>query len=820
MDNFRDMDKILWDSPENMRKQNNSMELQVRDAEGFILMSPELQDDLKSTMSRLENACTEYGSNTSSDLVLQLNWKKPETTIYQDGNVMAYLQHSGIFPDVTEPGMKEKDFFSQQLKNVLSMVYEESYKILVLSEKPLPIENDKNVQQAPSEVKWQREKQTLLDIVQSLKDYLNKISHKEKQENSSFFDWRGKLLQAVECILEKEQNTLQGYLQSHFHNSGSGDTGALVKKLEYIVEQQEHQQTLVLEHLLSSDRNSLLAEIQDLKAQLRLTHLQNQEKLQQLQETLIDTENHGSKQEHQLRRQVELLEYKLQEEKLIASNLQDSLQSEQDKASKIHELLKEEHTAIVNLKSELCESKQTNEKLEKALEELQKEVIKYRSALEMKEKGITAVFQDLQNEQQELQTMLDERQHQHKIREDESSRAIEELQAALELQCIQNNQLSVALEHQQSANIDLQTEQSRCEALLCQYQNKLLQLQKNIDAEKNHSLELLSALSHDHDLTEQLNMKMNECESCKHKNVLPNLQAQLYIERSYARELLAAIERTQQQELNSKKQMDGMQRYCEETQKEENYTSLQVSQATLQNLKQDIIHGLNIHKKKETQMKEEWEQLHPILKALRDQGNRTRQGIRGRKYEQQVDCDKLKELQKSQETQAIPAYIINSLQESEGITRLKEKSVLQAADLKAAENDTRNTDRTVGKKSTMASSNLKMQKLYRKYLRAESFRKALVYQKKYLLLLLGGFQECEQATLSLIARMGIYPSPTSLNVSEARSQSFTRFRSAVRVVIAISRLKFLIRKWHKVGRKEVSSEANSPTVACSTCENF
>ncbi|KAF7243633.1 Pericentrin, partial [Varanus komodoensis] len=363
--------------------------------------------------------------DTSSDLVLQLNWKKPETTIYQDGNVMAYLQHSGIFPDVTEPGMKEKDFFSQQLKNVLSMVYEESYKILVLSEKPLPIENDKNVQQAPSEVKWQREKQTLLDIVQSLKDYLNKISHKEKQENSSFFDWRGKLLQAVECILEKEQNTLQGYLQSHFHNSGSGDTGALVKKLEYIVEQQEHQQTLVLEHLLSSDRNSLLAEIQDLKAQLRLTHLQNQEKLQQLQETLIDTENHGSKQEHQLRRQVELLEYKLQEEKLIASNLQDSLQSEQDKASKIHELLKEEHTAIVNLKSELCESKQTNEKLEKALEELQKEVIKYRSALEMKEKGITAVFQDLQNEQQELQTMLDERQHQHKIREDESSRAIE-----------------------------------------------------------------------------------------------------------------------------------------------------------------------------------------------------------------------------------------------------------------------------------------------------------------------------------------------------------------------------------------------------------
>uniref|UniRef100_K1Q771 Pericentrin n=1 Tax=Magallana gigas TaxID=29159 RepID=K1Q771_MAGGI len=51
-----------------------------------------------------------------------------------------------------------------------------------------------------------------------------------------------------------------------------------------------------------------------------------------------------------------------------------------------------------------------------------------------------------------------------------------------------------------------------------------------------------------------------------------------------------------------------------------------------------------------------------------------------------------------------------------------------------------------------------IQRLYGKYLRADSYRKALVYQKKYLLLLLGGFQDCEQTTLALIARMGVYPS--------------------------------------------------------------
>ncbi|KFV03304.1 A-kinase anchor protein 9, partial [Pterocles gutturalis] len=96
------------------------------------------------------------------------------------------------------------------------------------------------------------------------------------------------------------------------------------------------------------------------------------------------------------------------------------------------------------------------------------------------------------------------------------------------------------------------------------------------------------------------------------------------------------------------------------------------------------------------------------------------------------------------------------------------------------------------------SENAVLRRIYGKYLRAESFRKALIYQKKYLLLLLGGFQECEEATLALIARMGGHPSYTDLEVITHHSKSFTRFRSAVRVSIAISRMKFLVRRWHRV----------------------
>lgn len=82
---------------------------------------------------------------------------------------------------------------------------------------------------------------------------------------------------------------------------------------------------------------------------------------------------------------------------------------------------------------------------------------------------------------------------------------------------------------------------------------------------------------------------------------------------------------------------------------------------------------------------------------------------------------------------------------------------------------------------------LLLQRMYGRYLRSESFRKALIYQKKYLLLLLGGFQECEEATLSLLSRMGGRPSLASLDALSQRRRGLTRFRSAVRVSIALSR---------------------------------
>ncbi|MCJ8735508.1 hypothetical protein PDJAM_G00247820 [Pangasius djambal] len=118
---------------------------------------------------------------------------------------------------------------------------------------------------------------------------------------------------------------------------------------------------------------------------------------------------------------------------------------------------------------------------------------------------------------------------------------------------------------------------------------------------------------------------------------------------------------------------------------------------------------------------------------------------------------------------------------------------------------------TVRDLSTADADNATLKRIYGKYLRSESFRKALIYQKKYLLLLLGGFQECEEATLSLIASMTgphAYTHTPFLECVSHRRRGYTRFRSAARVCIALFRMRFLVRRWQKVTGGSININRN------------
>ncbi|XP_067994329.1 pericentrin isoform X4 [Melanerpes formicivorus] len=940
VDDDQDMEKIL----------------QMREADNLTLTPSDLQDDARSRASAVDVMSDGYSSNTSSNLAAKLK-KELQTSDHLDTSFMAYLQYCGMFPDIVE-SMREKEILSPQLKTVLTMVYEESRKILALSERPFGFRELKNVHQTRMVMEgWRKEGLALLDAIQSLKDYLSKVADRgDKEFSGTAADWRGELLQAVQRVFEKERSVLQIDLKSHFSSHGSGDESSLMEKLEHVIKQQEEQKQMVVEHLFSSDRNSLLSEIQDLRAQLRLTHLQNQEKLQQLQETLTNVEDHGSKQEHHLRRKVELLEYKLQQEKSIISDLHSTMSEKQKRASETCDLLNKEKSS---LKSELYESKQENERLQKSLEEFQKEISQLRSELEKKEKDLTAALQDLQREQlkeTELRGLFEEQQLQHKKAEDEKTMALEELQAALELQLVQNSQLAVSLEHEQTVNgnlcKELQIEHSRCEALLSQEQTKLLELQKDLDAEKNRSLELLNSLNHERVLTEQLSMRVKEGASYQHRESLleqafvRELQAQLEEERSRTVELAAVIEKMNQKAICSKRQLEAeVQMCCEETQKEREISDkLRATLESLQGQKHEVICSLETQKEREKKLNADLEQLQSLFKMMKEQDkNKKEERERLQRQQQQTELEKQKDWQRDQERlqnlerqherdvqrikelqemlatlekrernisspkhqqellctfnkdqnakeattketeksclqqqqqqlekirqqllfvavrlhefiykildktvndwsasndEAVasllqtvkelksdllspPASWVRSTGDTDSVQELereawqRERNILQNA-LKQAEFQLAKTTAETENKPVLETSSPKLQRLYRKYLRAESFRKALVYQKKYLLLLLGGFQDCEQATLSLISRMGIYPSPADLHPSGSHSRPFTKFRCAVRAIIAVSRLKFLVKKWNKVSRKNIQGETISHSIGGNT----
>uniref|UniRef100_A0A8C5Q5F6 Pericentrin/AKAP-450 centrosomal targeting domain-containing protein n=1 Tax=Leptobrachium leishanense TaxID=445787 RepID=A0A8C5Q5F6_9ANUR len=453
------------------------------------------------------------------------------------------------------------------------------------------------------------------------------------------------------------------------------------------------QKRIVLEHLLASDRSSLLSEIQDLRSQLRMAHLQNQEKLQQLQESLTNAEERGSTKEHHMRRQVELLEYKLQQETSISEDLKASLNHERDIASEQHRLLLIEQASVSQLRTE-------------------------------------------QEEIQELSTSLDE-------------------------QRTQNNKLSAALSQEQSCtnNLrrELQIEQSRFEALLSQEHSKLKQTENELEKVKQHSLSLSNTLTHEKSTVEQLKHEharelfKRDQEKQQEHNLALDLQSQLKEERSRARELVVMVEKTQHQAVSAKRQMESeVQSSREEAQRERELSiKLRATLESVQCQKQQLDNSIVLHRERETKLPSS------VMDVLRSENE---------------------ELSKS------VTLLTNE--------KLELRSQLAQLQYRLQQGPQR-----------------KVQRIYRKFLRAESFRKALVYQKKYLLLLLGGFQACEKATLSLIARMGVYPTPADVQVPTSHKPGLTKFRSAVRVVIAISRLKFLVKKWNKIYKKSSNGEA-------------
>ncbi|XP_059777750.1 pericentrin isoform X1 [Balaenoptera ricei] len=768
--------------------------------------------------------------------------------------------------------MKEKEVHPKQVKALLQMVCDESHHILALSEYRGPPSILSRGEPSTRLECLTMGGQGLLEAAPAPREHATPGPPKgEKEPSNVGLDWRGEFLQIVQEAFEKEREILRVELQPRPCGSGPGGCGSLLERLEKVVQEQGDLQEKSLEHLRLSDRSSLLSEIQALRAQLRMTHLQNQEKLQQLCVALTSAEARGSHQEHQLRRQVELLAYKVEQEKGIVSDLQKTLNEEQEKANDVRKLLVVEQNTVRDLKSELCECRQDNERLLKSLNEVQKEVLQLRSVLDGKEGELQAARQQLEGERAEeraLQSRLEEERLQRLQRERQSARTLEELRASLEKQCAQSNQLCVALKHEQTAkdNLrkELQIEASRCEALLAQERGHLSELQRSLEAEQGRSRELSEALQHERLLTERLSRRPQHKQA--HPALLQKLRGcearvlelEVALEAAQQRALEAEahvhrqeVEREQERELELRRQRDAhkiqqLQRTVRELQAREAVRPCpepdseperpREQQQGLEKVRQQLLCAAGLLTSFINQTVDrtisDWTSsnekavaslLH-TLETLKSELGTTSSCRKKTTVELQVELVDVLLKDSESLSRALSAVTRERAELCRAVSRLERTPRAPRAPPEGCAR--RRSDRSAWRQDRMVSPgsaqhpdpalpapeagayNAKMEKLYLHYLRAESFRKALIYQKKYLLLLIGGFQDSEQETLSMIAHLGVFPSKADKKAVAARP--FTKFRTAVRVVIAVLRLRFLVKKWQQVDCRGALAPGRAP----------
>ncbi|CAL7942546.1 unnamed protein product [Xylocopa violacea] len=154
----------------------------------------------------------------------------------------------------------------------------------------------------------------------------------------------------------------------------------------------------------------------------------------------------------------------------------------------------------------------------------------------------------------------------------------------------------------------------------------------------------------------------------------------------------------------------------------------------------------------------------------------------------------------------IPAKFVQKIKDLSDANEkyMTEKSVLQEKLIKAREEKEQLSQRVklleVQAKQSNGSQDLnamspnnadKLQHFFGKYLRADSRRKALTYQKRYLLTIIGGYQLSEENTLAILAQL-TKEQRSYIVMGRNRKSPKVRFRSAVRVLISIHRMKWLI----------------------------
>nr|XP_061808451.1 A-kinase anchor protein 9-like [Nerophis lumbriciformis] len=741
-----------------------------------------------------------------------------------------------------------------RIKSLLREVHQEGMHVLSLSDLPVS-ESDPG---GTSNL-WLKERDALLATVESLKALIAHMQTTQISGDSA--DWRAQLLEAVRQVFVRERSVLKSVLYSQLDEMDTSDAVIHLNQLELKLAEQDAQHKEAMSSLHAADRSSLMAEIYPLRVQLERFHqgarpavfsgakeqgrggdadgathtdrLLLEELKGELSQTKIELETTLISQQKHLKEldalraevsqkasEVDALNEQLLEESRKGRELQWTVEKERCRAGRSEENALEQ---LEDLNLALEEQKSQAEQLTATLEQERQESSRLCQQAEKEKLSFQRRLRELQVQLETQQAKAQEMKSAmgtarelhvggsstspeenlleglHKELDDKQAQVLDLLSQieAVKLEVLRKdeelNQVGLESRQNHEAMLNVQARLEKAESRLSETRNQLANEEsrrRNLEEDKKQLEERFTQDSSAGRGTPHASQHQHHHGPWRTADtVLGKLHLVASKIRSMACEGAAEINKEELLLLQS-----SVDDVISMLQQSPALPSIPESAALLaggssssaslterllrQNAELTGFVGRLTEEKND--LRNHSLRLEEELRCCRHAGD-TYSGRRGAYRLDSADAVLL-----SQEKEALS-------QEKVHLEKALDQALAQVARLKGEIR----TD-TLRQITGPEADNAVLKRMYGRYLRSESFRKALIYQKKYLLLLLGGFQECEEATLALLSRMGGRP-PEGLGGGSRwqRSRGLMRFRSAVRVSIALSRMRFLVKRWHK-----------------------
>uniref|UniRef100_A0A673B4S6 Pericentrin n=1 Tax=Sphaeramia orbicularis TaxID=375764 RepID=A0A673B4S6_9TELE len=786
-----------------------------KELEGLDQTAPPSPIGSTSSLSAPEWASDGYGSNVSSELGARLRVEL-EQTERLDAQFVEYLRCRGMNPTVNTDSAAgsmsySDDLLLPELQALLRKVHQESCRILTLSQcratsSTLPHVSDVrglslSHPQHRSEdcstfmdrqdkcssnppMSWQQEKRALQETVIALRELLCRMAQRHTQiDDRGNEDW------------QRNQTETEFQLRTELEESHKQ-----IKCAHDIQQEQKNKiQTLRLtveetEEALRQEQTRVQVLQQELEQKIALSHHKDKEDDEKRMSQHVPSE--------QQRTEVMALKGQVEQERVTCSNLRRELQIEQSRSVLLEKRLEDTQK---ELESELQRSAHQQELNLREKNCLQRLLAEAESRIAEVHSKLADAHRKMDEEQDRHSRQLEELGHRHEADAARDRKFISDMRAQLEQERRQGEELTGVMDKLRAELLqskrkweeedwkrrdELQREHeaaARQRVVMETLKDQKEEVDRALEAEKVRSKRQGAELSELKESLRLLKDKEREREEQWETERRKGRQEQVERDRRHQRtnKKLCELEMLRQQD---QQRMQELQRTLAELEQEERKMAAQrlCGRAVQQHKTPSLQHQSYVQTDGAQAGTTEQIQLIPFMSA---------------------SSALLEKLLK--ENSDLTEQVTSLSQER---SSLKHRLTWLEQQLQRTEGElAKVTAETENRPVNDISSHNKFQRLYERYLRAESFRKALVYQKRYLLLLIGGFQECEHVTLSLIARMGAQPSPPLC----PQHRPLRRFRAAARVVIAISRMRFLTRKWQKaIRRLSYSGTVNGHAPGC------